>query len=206
MGPIGSPVNLFLAIAVGLTVILNLFAVVMVRIWNPSREARQTVEETAPESIWGFENELGQREKAASPVEVEHAVVTSTTIGDLAAAATRRRQISQARRSAAPAGKLATRQVWDNPIVWREIRTWAYGRRVLVMRLAYLLLFALAAAALATFVNSSTGLTARLGRPGSRAAVRGQPAAGQCPGRHLAHQRARRQSPRFAAGHRYHAQ
>ncbi len=41
-----------------------------------------------------------------------------------------------------------TRQVWDNPVIWREIRTWAYGRKILVIRLAYLILFALAAAAL----------------------------------------------------------
>ena len=41
-----------------------------------------------------------------------------------------------------------TRQVWDNPILWREIATWAYGRRVLAIRLAYLVLVALAAAAL----------------------------------------------------------
>jgi ABC-type Na+ efflux pump permease subunit len=40
----------------------------------------------------------------------------------------------------------ATREVWDNPVIWREIRTWAYGRRMLVIRVAYLLLFALAAA------------------------------------------------------------
>ena len=36
-----------------------------------------------------------------------------------------------------------TREVWDNPIIWREIRTWAYGRKVLAIRMAYLLLFAL---------------------------------------------------------------
>jgi ABC-type transport system involved in multi-copper enzyme maturation permease subunit len=41
-----------------------------------------------------------------------------------------------------------TRAVWDNPIIWREIRTWAYGRKILVIRLAYLLLFALAAGSL----------------------------------------------------------
>ena len=41
-----------------------------------------------------------------------------------------------------------TRRVWDNPIIWREIRTWAYGRKTLFMRLAYLLLFALAAGGL----------------------------------------------------------
>ena len=43
---------------------------------------------------------------------------------------------------------IRTRRVWDNPIVWREVRTWAYGRKILVIRLAYLLLFGLAAAGL----------------------------------------------------------
>lgn len=35
------------------------------------------------------------------------------------------------------------RPVWDNPVLWREMRTWAYGRKTLVIRLAYLLLFAI---------------------------------------------------------------
>jgi ABC-type Na+ efflux pump permease subunit len=34
-----------------------------------------------------------------------------------------------------------TRRVWDNPVLWREVRTWAYGRKVLVIRLVYLALF-----------------------------------------------------------------
>ena len=46
------------------------------------------------------------------------------------------------RAAAAPAVRPAPAQVWDNPILWREIRTWAYGRKMLVIRLAYLLLFA----------------------------------------------------------------
>jgi ABC-type transport system involved in multi-copper enzyme maturation permease subunit len=33
------------------------------------------------------------------------------------------------------------RPVWDNPVLWREVRTWAYGKRVLVIRAAYWLLF-----------------------------------------------------------------
>jgi ABC-type transport system involved in multi-copper enzyme maturation permease subunit len=33
------------------------------------------------------------------------------------------------------------RPVWDNPILWREIRTWAYGKRILVIRLAYWAVF-----------------------------------------------------------------
>jgi len=35
-----------------------------------------------------------------------------------------------------------SRRVWDNPIIWREIRTWAYGRRIIAVRVAYWLLFA----------------------------------------------------------------
>jgi ABC-type transport system involved in multi-copper enzyme maturation permease subunit len=41
----------------------------------------------------------------------------------------------------------SVRQVWDNPILWREIRTWAYGKKVVLVRLAYLAVFAACAAA-----------------------------------------------------------
>lgn len=51
-----------------------------------------------------------------------------------------------------------TREVWDNPIVWREIATWAYGRKVLAIRVAYLLLVALAAFALHRLVGAEKGL------------------------------------------------
>ena len=36
-----------------------------------------------------------------------------------------------------------TRRVWDNPVLWREICTWSYGRKIILIRLAYLLLVAL---------------------------------------------------------------
>lgn len=45
---------------------------------------------------------------------------------------------------------VVAREVWDNPIIWREIRTWAYGRKVVVVKLTYLALFALACGALYT--------------------------------------------------------
>ncbi len=35
------------------------------------------------------------------------------------------------------------RQVWENPILWREIRTRAYGRRPLLIKIAYFLVLAL---------------------------------------------------------------
>ncbi len=36
-----------------------------------------------------------------------------------------------------------SRQVWDNPLMWREICTWAYGRKVLLIRSVYWVLAAL---------------------------------------------------------------
>jgi ABC-type transport system involved in multi-copper enzyme maturation permease subunit len=35
------------------------------------------------------------------------------------------------------------RPMWNNPVMWREIRTWAYGKKVLVIRIAYFLLAAM---------------------------------------------------------------
>jgi ABC-type transport system involved in multi-copper enzyme maturation permease subunit len=49
---------------------------------------------------------------------------------------------------AASQGATTSRRVWDNPVLWREVRTWAYGRRMLVLRLAYLLVCAVAAGSL----------------------------------------------------------
>ena len=58
------------------------------------------------------------------------------------------------RKSAATrAATEASRPVWDNPILWREIRTWAYGRKTLVIHAAYLVLFGFAAGWLVTLAH-----------------------------------------------------
>ena len=121
LGPLGTTVNLFLVVTVLISLVLNGVAVAMVRIWNPSREAQPVQpEEDAPqrESIWGAEHDA---EQAAGEAMKD----------------------SPALAAAARAGR--TRRVWDNPIIWREMRTWAYGRKILVIKLAYLVLFGLAA-------------------------------------------------------------
>jgi len=46
------------------------------------------------------------------------------------------------------------RTVWDNPIVWREVCTWAYGKRILLVKGAYVLLFAAAVGALVWLARS----------------------------------------------------
>ncbi|MCC7474694.1 MAG: ABC transporter permease subunit [Pirellulales bacterium] len=46
------------------------------------------------------------------------------------------------------------RPVWDNPVLWREMRTWAFGKRVVVIRLAYWLLFFVCAAVAVSQISS----------------------------------------------------
>jgi ABC-type transport system involved in multi-copper enzyme maturation permease subunit len=126
LGPLESGVNLFLVIGVGVTLLLNAVAVARVRIWNPTREVRLRQEqEQAPVSIWGVEHDLAQ-EKEAIAAKAE---------------AARQEHVDARTRG----GREKTRQVWDNPVLWREMCTWAYGRKVLVIRLAYLVLFVFAA-------------------------------------------------------------
>jgi ABC-type transport system involved in multi-copper enzyme maturation permease subunit len=49
-----------------------------------------------------------------------------------------------------------TRTVWRNPILWREMKTAAYGRKIILLRLAYLLIFGLTLAGLYTTISSGS--------------------------------------------------
>lgn len=60
------------------------------------------------------------------------------------------RRAAQARAQAGPARQRPARQVWANPILWREICTNAYGRTIVIVRLAWLLLFAAAVTSVMT--------------------------------------------------------
>jgi hypothetical protein len=54
------------------------------------------------------------------------------------------------------------RPVWDNPVLWREVRTWAYGKRILVIRLAYWAVFVACAAVLVTQLSVHESLDAAI--------------------------------------------
>ena len=64
--------------------------------------------------------------------------------------------------------EIPSRRVWDNPILWREICTWAYGKKIIVVRLAYLVIFAICAVAMVStfsdtgdlYSHSSAGFSA----------------------------------------------
>jgi hypothetical protein len=61
--------------------------------------------------------------------------------------------------TAAVAAK-TSRPIWRNPVIWREIRTRAYGRKIFAVKLAYL---AIAAAAIFWLVGAGTSGTLILG-------------------------------------------
>jgi ABC-type transport system involved in multi-copper enzyme maturation permease subunit len=94
--------GLFVLVAAAGTLALNGAAIGLVRVWNPSRQARP-----------------------ASPDEEESA---ASVPGTSSAALARARQVK-------------TRPVWDNPVLWREMRTWAYGRKILAIKAVYLIVF-----------------------------------------------------------------
>jgi len=121
----------FLLAALGGVVLLNGIAIARVRVWNPSREARPpTTEDDQPPG------------EASAAEGADHTAPDHTVPNHTAPA-----RIHQA------PGKV--RPVWDNPILWREIRTWAYGKKILVVKLAYLVIFALASSAAISAANQA---------------------------------------------------
>ncbi|MEY2614069.1 MAG: hypothetical protein RL069_2881, partial [Planctomycetota bacterium] len=56
------------------------------------------------------------------------------------------------------------RAMWNNPVLWREVKTWAYGRKILFIRIAYLLLAGLIGFGLIrTLPSSDVGATVTSG-------------------------------------------
>lgn len=129
---------LYLGCSLGIASVLSGVAMAMVRVWNPSREVRpgQAASEEGETSIWGVEHDLEKRDPAAETDASEQQ--RATHVDGRVRVATR-----------------DSRRVWDNPILWREICTWAYGRKVLIIRFIYLALFLMVAAALLLGVGSS---------------------------------------------------
>jgi ABC-type transport system involved in multi-copper enzyme maturation permease subunit len=63
------------------------------------------------------------------------------------------------------------RQAWDNPILWREICTWAYGKKVVVVRLAYLAVFAACTAAAVSALRAEDPLAYGAALPPAAVAI-----------------------------------
>ncbi len=109
----------YLVFATVLIVLLNSISILMVRRWNPNRDIRPgQQQESSSESLFGDD-------VAASATETGDEKLRTTHVDD------RSRTASQ-----------KSRRVWDNPVLWREACTWAYGKKILFIRVVYWLLAA----------------------------------------------------------------
>ncbi|MEZ6135885.1 MAG: ABC transporter permease subunit [Pirellulaceae bacterium] len=107
-------------------------AIWRLRVWNPSRQLRQQPPEPDEDyMLAGGDNLLAG---------------TSTDISARSATPMRSWKVRGPRR------------MWNNPVLWREMRTWAYGRKLMIIRLVYLALFLAAVAGLYWSVTSGVAL------------------------------------------------
>ena len=115
-------------------VLLMGLSILRLRVWNPNRERRKVSAEYSD--------------------EVAVADPTLEAVGAQAAPAGRTIKSWKSR---------DPRSMWSNPILWREMRTWAYGKKVLIIRVAYLILAACVAFGLFQIARNDAGLMADRG-------------------------------------------
>ena len=134
----------FLSIAGGLSLLLSAVAILKVRRWNPSRDVR-----------------VGQK---SSDEEVKVDMYTGKLVdedGQVGAADTGKEAVRESEKfrtghvdARQRDANTKTRRVWDNPVLWREVRTWAYGKKILFIRGVFWVLAACVCFALYSMVSS----------------------------------------------------
>jgi ABC-type transport system involved in multi-copper enzyme maturation permease subunit len=160
LGELTRPSMIFIALSLALTVLLLIFGVYKLRVWNPGRNEPREQREGE-----------GEAESIETLIEVDEADVP-TLVGVAAAeegqagfASARTDPLPRRERpDSEPAGSTTGlhvprrthrrstpavrpyRRPWKNPIVWRELMTRAYGTKPLIIKGAYVLAFALGVA------------------------------------------------------------
>ncbi|QEG25038.1 hypothetical protein [Mariniblastus fucicola] len=134
----------FLSIASGMSILLSAVAIWKVRRWNPSRDVR-----------------VGQK---SSDDDVKVDMYTGKLVdeaGQAGAADTGKKAVRDSEKfrtghvdARQRDANTATRTVWDNPVLWREVRTWAYGKKILFIRGVFWVLAACVLFALYSMVSS----------------------------------------------------
>ncbi len=158
----------FLIVAMVVSVLLCGTAILRVRRWNPNRDVRQS--QSAGEqsngidvftgSVIGVEDETvaaqSGLQKASPSGDSTTALSDRTgdapaTLGQRAVADGERFRSGHVDDRTRSVGT-SSRRVWDNPILWREVCTWAYGKKILFIRAAYWLLSAIVFMAVYTLI------------------------------------------------------
>ncbi|MFO1062636.1 MAG: hypothetical protein U0892_02015 [Pirellulales bacterium] len=139
----GGAVAAYCLTALTISGLCTLIAIVRLRVWNPSQQVRPQTPDADEDLSAPFQLGGDADENAGA-----QSVSPGAAMGDKSAKASTK----------ATWKVRAPRPVWNNPVLWREMCTWAYGRKLLVIRFAYLLLFAAAVAGLYWSVESGAAL------------------------------------------------
>ncbi|MDR1142520.1 MAG: hypothetical protein LBL62_12580 [Planctomycetaceae bacterium] len=146
------PIQNFLIICGCVVVSINITAIMLVRVWNPSRESRPV---TMEEDTWHKKN-VEQTLAESLAVDVVSKLEEARWTHELTAEERRNDRTRSAAVNAEP-GRI--RPAWNNPIIWREIMTLAYGRRIWVIQFGFLAFFAICAWTLHTTLAESMAIT-----------------------------------------------
>ena len=148
----------FLCVGLGISALLCGLTILKVRRWNPSRDVRSghsAAEEEDSHEVNMFTGQVLVDGKVADEAVVSKGSGESTDAelaGQVVASTEKHRtgHVDDRARTA----NLKSRKVWDNPVLWREVKTWAYGKKILFIRFAYWLLAACVCFAIYSMVSS----------------------------------------------------
>jgi ABC-type transport system involved in multi-copper enzyme maturation permease subunit len=133
----------FLSIAGGLSILLSIVAILKVRRWNPSRDVRMGQKSSDDDiKVDMFTGKLVD-DDADGEAETGKGAVRESEKFRTGHVDARQRTVDT-----------KTRKVWDNPVLWREVRTWAYGKKILFIRAVFWVLAACVFFALYSMVSS----------------------------------------------------
>jgi len=148
------PIQSFLIVCGLLVIGINAIAITFVRVWNPSRETRTA---TAEVDTWHKKEQTLEESLAFDKVawDAEH-ITTEERAGGISPPVPLEKVVRQRTGGLTPTAHAHNasriRHAWNNPIIWREIMTQAYGRRIWIIQFGYLAFFVMCCWSLHTVV------------------------------------------------------
>ena len=147
------PILGFMTVCGLLVIGINAIAIMFVRVWNLSGEtAGRRTQGVAEVDTW-HKKQAGQTLEETltfDSITTPLAVSPGGTPNAIQQAVTNTNRIRRVR----------IRHAWNNPIIWREIMTQAYGRRIWIIQFGFLAFFAMCFWSIHTLVTENVIITA----------------------------------------------
>ena len=140
----------YLIVATAVSLSLCGIAIARVRRWNPSRDIRfgqKESNESEPEAL--LKTITGREQTEPTESDTSNSPDPANTLQKSTADSARKHVDDRSRTT-----NKKSRRVWDNPVLWREMCTWAYGKKILFIRLAFWTLAGFVAFSIFTLVES----------------------------------------------------